>query len=139
MKTNIDKQLSVEEIAREFHYSPSHYTALFKKKTGLSPIDYFIRIKIHYACQLLSQRELIIKEIADKVGYEDPYYFSRISVSFSWIISIYSVRIDLAAAVHFFPGESASVQTQQGPPNRSPSFTAPGLAEKVEGTGVSGF
>lgn len=78
MKNNIQKQLSVEEIAREFHYSPSHYTALFKKKTGLSPIDYFIRMKIHYACQLLSQRELIIKEIADKVGYEDPYYFSRI-------------------------------------------------------------
>ena len=51
---------------------------LFKKKTGLSPIDYFIRMKIHYACQLLTQRELIIKEIADKIGYDDPYYFSRI-------------------------------------------------------------
>ncbi|HZI54424.1 MAG TPA: AraC family transcriptional regulator [Chitinophagaceae bacterium] len=78
MKNNIHKQLSVEEIATQFHYSPSHYTALFKKKTGLSPIDYFIRMKIHYACQLLTQRELIIKEIADKIGYEDPYYFSRI-------------------------------------------------------------
>ena len=78
MKKNIHNQLSVEEVAREFHYSPSHYTALFKKKTGLSPIDYFIRMKIHYACQLLTQRELIIKEIADKVGYDDPYYFSRI-------------------------------------------------------------
>ena len=78
MKANIHKQLSVEEIAKEFHYSPSHYTALFKKKTGLSPIDYFIRMKIYYACQLLTQRELIIKEIADKIGYDDPYYFSRI-------------------------------------------------------------
>jgi AraC-like DNA-binding protein len=68
----------VEEIAKEFHYSSSHYTALFKKKTGLSPIDYFIRMKIYYACQLLTQRELIIKEIADKIGYDDPYYFSRI-------------------------------------------------------------
>jgi AraC-type DNA-binding domain-containing proteins len=27
---------------------------------------------------ILTQRELIIKEIADKIGYEDPYYFSRI-------------------------------------------------------------
>ena len=41
MKKNIHKQLSVEEIASQFHYSSSHYTALFKKKTGLSPIDYF--------------------------------------------------------------------------------------------------
>jgi len=78
MKSNIHKQLSVEEIAKQFYYSPSHYTSLFKKKTGLSPINYFIRMKIHYACQLLTQRELIIKEIADKIGYEDPYYFSRI-------------------------------------------------------------
>ena len=78
MKSNIDKQLSVEQIASKFHYSPSHYTALFKKRTGLSPIEYFIRMKIHYACQLLSQRELIVKEIADKIGYDDPYYFSRI-------------------------------------------------------------
>ena len=68
----------MDEIATQFHYSPSHYTALFKKKTGLSPIDYFIRMKIYYAWQLLTQRELIIKEIADKIGYEDPYYFSRI-------------------------------------------------------------
>jgi AraC-like DNA-binding protein len=78
MKNNMHKPLSVEEIAKQFHYSPSHYTAMFKKKTGLSPINYFIRMKIHYACQLLTQRELIIKEIADKIGYEDPYYFSRI-------------------------------------------------------------
>lgn len=78
MKANISKSLTVDEIAKQFHYSPSHYTALFKKKTGLSPIDYFIRMKIHYACQLLTQRELIIKEIADKIGYDDPYYFSRI-------------------------------------------------------------
>jgi AraC-like DNA-binding protein len=78
MKANIHKQLSVEEIARQLHYSPSHYASLFKKKMGLSPIEYFIRMKIHYACQLLSQRELIIKEIANKIGYDDPYYFSRI-------------------------------------------------------------
>ena len=44
----------------------------------MSPMDYFIRMKIQFACQLLSQRELRIKEVADKIGYDDPYYFSRI-------------------------------------------------------------
>jgi AraC-like DNA-binding protein len=78
MKANIDKNLTTDEIAGLFQYSSSHYTALFKKKTGLSPIDYFIKMKIHYACQLLSQSELKIKEIAEKIGYDDPYYFSRI-------------------------------------------------------------
>lgn len=78
MKANINKRLSTDEIARLFQYSSSHFTAIFKKKTGLSPIDYFINMKIHYACQMLSQSDLKIKEIADKVGYDDPYYFSRL-------------------------------------------------------------
>jgi YesN/AraC family two-component response regulator len=35
-------------------------------------------MKIHYACQLLSQSKMKIKEVGDKIGYDDPYYFSRI-------------------------------------------------------------
>ena len=78
MKQNIAKRLTTEEIANKFEYSSSHYTAIFKSKTGMSPIDYFIRMKIHYACQLLTQSDLKIKDVAEKVGYDDPYYFSRL-------------------------------------------------------------
>jgi AraC-like DNA-binding protein len=78
MKENIGKRLTTEDIAQKFRYSPSHYTAIFKKKTGMSPIDYFIKLKIHYACQLLTQSDMKIKEISDKTGYDDPYYFSRL-------------------------------------------------------------
>ncbi|ANE51409.1 AraC family transcriptional regulator [Flavisolibacter tropicus] len=78
MKANLEKRLTTQDIANHFKYSSSHYTALFKKKTGLSPIDYFIKMKIHYACQLLTQSDLKIKEVAEKIGYEDPYYFSRL-------------------------------------------------------------
>ncbi len=78
MKENIARRLTTEDIAKKFDYSPSHYTAIFKRKTGMSPIDYFIRLKIHYACQLLTQSNLKIKEISDKIGYDDAYYFSRL-------------------------------------------------------------
>jgi AraC-like DNA-binding protein len=78
MKTNIGKRLTTEDIAQRFKYSASHYTAIFKQKTGMSPIDYFIRLKIHFACQLLTQTNLKIKEVADRIGYDDPYYFSRL-------------------------------------------------------------
>lgn len=44
----------------------------------MSPLDYFIRMKIQYACQLLSQSNLKIKEAGEKTGYDDPYYFSRL-------------------------------------------------------------
>lgn len=78
MKANVHKRLSVEEIAENFKYSPSHYSVLFKQKTGLSPIEYFIRLKIQHAGELLTGSDLIVKEIAGKVGYDDPYYFTRI-------------------------------------------------------------
>lgn len=77
MKENLNKHLTVENIAKEFNYSSSHYSTLFKQKTGLSPIDYFIRLKIQNACQLLNKSNLIVKEIAQRVGYDDPFYFSR--------------------------------------------------------------
>lgn len=41
-------------------------------------MDYFIRLKIQYACQLLSQTDLKINTIADKIGYDDSFYFSRL-------------------------------------------------------------
>jgi AraC-like DNA-binding protein/quercetin dioxygenase-like cupin family protein len=78
MKSNISKTLSVEDLAKKIKYSNSHYTSLFKSKTGLSPIDYFIRLKIQYACQLLSQTDLKINIIAGKIGYDDSFYFSRL-------------------------------------------------------------
>jgi len=78
MKANVHKRLCVDEIAETFRYSPSHYSVLFKQKTGLSPIEYFIRIKIQRATELLTNSNLIVKEIAWELGYEDPFYFTRI-------------------------------------------------------------
>lgn len=78
MKANIHKMLTVDDIASHFHYSSSHFSTLFKNKTSQPPLEYFIQLKMHYACQLLDQSTLRIKEIASKVGYSDPYYFSRI-------------------------------------------------------------
>ena len=78
MKSNIEKTLSVEELAQLYNYSCSHYSTLFRNKTGLAPIEYFIKLKIHFACQLLNQSSLKINEIAGKVGYTDSLYFSRL-------------------------------------------------------------
>lgn len=77
MQRNIEQTLSLRELAAEAHISPSHYAALFKKKTGYPPLEYFNHIKVQKACQYLHFTNLQIKEIAYKVGICDPYYFSR--------------------------------------------------------------
>jgi AraC family transcriptional regulator of arabinose operon len=77
MKENLDKTYSIQELADRLFYSVSHYSDLFKKKTGFSPIRYFNQLKIQKSCQYLYFTDMNIKEICGKVGIEDPYYFSR--------------------------------------------------------------
>jgi AraC family transcriptional regulator, arabinose operon regulatory protein len=78
MKQHMGKPLRVSTLAGLANLSASHYTALFKAHTGYAPIDYLIRLRMHKACQLLDTTTLTVKEIADTLGYSDPFYFSRI-------------------------------------------------------------
>lgn len=78
MKQNVEKNLKLEDIAGHFNISAPHFSRLFKQRTMHSPIDYFIQIKIQHACQLLDYSNLRVNEIGSQIGYEDPYYFSRI-------------------------------------------------------------
>lgn len=77
MQQNLDIPLSLHELAAEVHISASHYSALFKKKTGYPPLEYFNHIKMQKACQYLQFTNLQVKEIAFKIGISDPGYFSR--------------------------------------------------------------
>ena len=78
MKESIAHKITLEELAFKAGLSPSHYSITFKKKTGRSPLDYLIHLKIQQACQYFDHTQLKIKEVAKRVGYDDPYYFSRI-------------------------------------------------------------
>lgn len=85
MKLNIDKKLSLQEMADSVSYSASHFGTIFLKKTGSSPLEYFNHLKIQKACQLLFFSDLKIKEIADGLGFSDQYYFSKVFTKYMGI------------------------------------------------------
>ena len=78
MKDNLKKKLTVQEIASLYNFSESYFSKLFRTSTGMSPMDYFIHLKMQEACKMLCDTTLQIKYIAHSMGYDDPYYFSRI-------------------------------------------------------------
>jgi len=77
MQQHLDQTFSLAQLAEEVYLSPSHFSALFKKKTGYPPLEYFNHIKVQKACQYLQFTNLQVKEIAYRLGINDPFYFSR--------------------------------------------------------------
>jgi AraC-like DNA-binding protein len=78
MKQHLDQALQLDTLAALANLSRSRYTALFKEQTGFAPIDYFNRLRMHSACQLLDTTAMSVKDIATSLGYDDQLYFSRV-------------------------------------------------------------
>ena len=77
MQQNLGQPCTVNDLARIACMSVTHYSNLFKRRQGCPPIDYFNRLKIQKACELLQSTNLQIKQIAQSLGFDDPFYFSR--------------------------------------------------------------
>ncbi len=65
-------------MSRHVNLSVSHFCMLFKNKIGYTPVEYVNHLKVQIACQYLQFTNHRIKEIAELIGMEDPYYFSRL-------------------------------------------------------------
>ncbi len=76
IQQNLHLQLSSQEICAHVGVSVHHLNRLFAKHMKSSPIKYFLQQKLAWAATLLYQSTLTIQEIAFKVGYDDPLYFS---------------------------------------------------------------
>ncbi len=77
MRTRLRESLSLRDLAELAGLSTSQFSSIFRSRTGYSPVDYMIRLRLSRAAWLLDSTQLSIKEIAAEVGYDDPLYFSR--------------------------------------------------------------
>ena len=78
MMDHLDQPLQVATLAAMACVSPSHYFVLFKRRTGSAPMDYFTRLRMEHARTLLDSTNQSVKEVAAALGYDDPFYFSRV-------------------------------------------------------------
>jgi two-component system response regulator YesN len=75
---NYSKDLCLEEAAQSIGLSSYYFSHLFKRETGQTFIEYLTKIRIEKAKKLLSETNLNVAEVSEKVGYQDPKYFSRV-------------------------------------------------------------
>ncbi len=65
------------QLARSLYISREYLRQLFRKRFGVSPLEYLLRRRIDAACQMLSFSDLPVGTIGLRCGFESPYYFSR--------------------------------------------------------------
>lgn len=77
LNENIERHLTLDDIASYAGLSPSHLSTVFKQRTGHSAISYFNLLKVRRACSLIDDTTMKLNQICYKLGINDPYYFSR--------------------------------------------------------------
>lgn len=78
IRENYYMDYSLTEMAEKYYFNPSYFSTLFKKHTGVHFTDFLISLRIERAKQLLLETNDKIYQIANKVGYQDVKYFTRI-------------------------------------------------------------
>ena len=78
LRDKINENISMENLANNLNIGYSHFRQMFKKYTGMAPLQYHLQLRIKKAEELLLTTRMPIKQIADELGFETLYYFSRV-------------------------------------------------------------
>lgn len=76
IREELESPLTIQQVAEEMGVSYSNFRKLFKEHTGLSPATYQQDLRLQRAKELLSTTNMSIKEIAYRLNFESPDYFS---------------------------------------------------------------
>ncbi|MBQ8551903.1 MAG: helix-turn-helix transcriptional regulator [Clostridia bacterium] len=72
------KDIQIPELAKMENLSYSGYIKLFKRRMGMPPSAYLIKLRMNAACDLLRNTDMSIKQVGVSVGYSDAHFFSRL-------------------------------------------------------------
>lgn len=77
VELHLDEQLTLARIAGAASVTPQHLTRLFRRHLQTTPARYLWKLRTLRGFELLGQTGLSIGEIAERVGFQTPFHFSR--------------------------------------------------------------
>ena len=76
IREELESSLTIQQVAEDLGMSYSNFRKLFKEHTGLSPATYQQDLRLQRAKEMLTTTDMSIKEIAYRLNFESPDYFS---------------------------------------------------------------
>ncbi len=75
---NLEKRITLNEIAKAVHLAPQYCCALFSRCEGVGIVEFLLQQRVEQAKRLITVGDLKLAEIAQSVGFSDYNYFSRV-------------------------------------------------------------
>ena len=77
IRANLDRTISVDDLAREAGMSASHFGRVFKETLGETPMQYVLAYRIEQATAMMADPVRPLGDIAVACGFADQAHFSR--------------------------------------------------------------
>lgn len=78
IEANVSKKLTLGEVASIFGFSQNYLSTMFTRYGGSSFVEYTTAAKVRAAKRMLTEGGLRIQDIADRLGFESAFYFSKV-------------------------------------------------------------
>ncbi len=78
IQNHIEERLTLNEVAAVFGLSPNYLSVLFKKTCSVGFSEYITQLKISLAKTMLREQDMKVYEVADRLGFESAFYFSKV-------------------------------------------------------------
>ncbi|RKP58143.1 AraC family transcriptional regulator [Cohnella endophytica] len=85
MEERYAERISAGMLAERASLTPKYFGTIFRQATGQSIAEYLLRLRMEEAKRLLRQRKLNVQQVAEQIGIDDLYYFSKLFKRFEGI------------------------------------------------------
>jgi YesN/AraC family two-component response regulator len=78
MDSHYSENITLKKIAKKAYLNPFYFSVYFKKNSGVCFKDCLTRIRMEHALNILKREDIKTWELAERVGFQDPQYFSAL-------------------------------------------------------------